>query len=76
VDLWSGLVGAMVCLLVICVLIAMITRATFQLVPAPLPYLAQEQIQYTTEQMGYANVKLQRIEKKLGTDPRQKKDKN
>ncbi|MBW4635465.1 MAG: hypothetical protein KME30_27310 [Iphinoe sp. HA4291-MV1] len=76
VDLWSGLVGGMVCFVVVCVFLAIVTRVTFQFAPAPLPYFVQQQIQYTTEQVGYANVKLQRVEKKLGTDPNQKKNRN
>ncbi|WP_460207520.1 DUF6753 family protein [Scytonema sp. NUACC21] len=55
-----------------CTATAVMTRAVFEMSPAPLPVAESEKIQYTREQTGYTNVKLQRVEKKLGTDPRQK----
>ncbi|NMG09749.1 DUF6753 family protein [Brasilonema sp. UFV-L1] len=54
---------------------AVITRAVFEVSPAPLPVAESEKIQYTREQAGYTNVKLQRVEKKLGTE-RNRNNKN
>jgi hypothetical protein len=55
-----------------CTATAVMTRAVFEMSPAPLPVAESEKIQYTREQAGYTNVKLQRVERKLRTDPRQR----
>ncbi len=68
----SRFVVTMVCFLVGCVLILMISKVGFQLAPRELGNFTQQQIERIHKQVEYANVKLQRIEKKLGTDPRQK----
>ncbi|KAB8318210.1 hypothetical protein SD81_017165 [Tolypothrix campylonemoides VB511288] len=56
-------------LIAACSSTAFVTRIVFGVAPAPLPFSESEKIQYTREQAGYTNVKLQRVEKKLGTDP-------
>lgn len=44
-----------------CTATAVMTRAVFEMSPAPLPVAESEKIQYTREQAGYVNVKLQRV---------------
>ncbi|TBR56542.1 hypothetical protein B4U84_29160 [Westiellopsis prolifica IICB1] len=68
----SRFVVTMVCFLVGCVLILMISKVGFQLAHSELGNFTQQQIERIHKQVEYTNVKLQRIEKKLGTDPRQK----
>lgn len=60
-------------LIAACSSTAFVTRIVFGVAPAPLPFSESEKIQYTREQAGYTNVKLQRVEKKLSTDPKQNK---
>lgn len=55
-----------------CTATAVMTRAVFEMSPTPLPVAESEKIQYVREQAGYTNVKLQRVECKLRTDPRQR----
>ena len=72
VDRWIPSIGF---LIIISFSVAIITRATFGITPPPLPENAQHQIEIThhllegtKEQVGYANVKLQRVENYLGTN--------
>ncbi|MBW4501996.1 MAG: hypothetical protein KME57_21090 [Scytonema hyalinum WJT4-NPBG1] len=53
-----------------CTVTAVVTRIVFGVAPAPLPAAVNEQIEYTREQVRYTNVKLQRVEKRLGTNRR------
>lgn len=46
-------------------LLALITRATFQFVPVSLPEITQLQIDKTQQQVGYMYTKIQRIEEHL-----------
>ena len=72
IDRWIPSIGF---LIIVSFSIAIITRATFGITPPPLPEIAQQQIlsthhllEKTKEQVGYANVKLQRVENYLGTN--------
>ena len=72
VDRWIPSIGF---LIIVSFCIAIITRATFGITPPPLPEIAQQQIEIThhllektKEQLGYAYVKLQRVENHLGTN--------
>ncbi|NJM19722.1 MAG: DUF725 domain-containing protein [Richelia sp. RM1_1_1] len=72
VDRWIPSIGF---LIIVSFSVAIITRATFGITPPPLPEIAQQQIEIThhllektKEQLGYAYVKLQRVENHLGTN--------
>lgn len=57
--------GAMLYIFFFSLLLVLITRATFQLVPIPLPEFTQHQIDKTQKQVEYVYTKLQRIENRL-----------
>ncbi|MBE9213662.1 hypothetical protein IQ247_13470 [Plectonema cf. radiosum LEGE 06105] len=73
VDVLLTLVGWFLLMLIFCVILAVVTRAVFEISPPPgLSHFTQEQIYKTKEQMGYAYVKLQRIENHIGSNPKPK----
>ncbi|BAZ19014.1 hypothetical protein NIES4071_108990 (plasmid) [Calothrix sp. NIES-4071] len=63
---WSlSWVGAIFYIFFFSLLLVLITRATFQLVPVSLPEFTQQQIDKTQKQVEYVYTKLQRIENRL-----------
>ncbi|NJL80871.1 MAG: hypothetical protein HC917_22465 [Richelia sp. SM2_1_7] len=73
VDVLLTLVGWFLLMLIFCVILAVVIRAVFEISPPPaLSPIEQEQIYKTKEQMGYAYVKLQRIENHIGSNPKPK----
>ncbi|TWH62560.1 DUF6753 family protein [Dulcicalothrix desertica] len=65
-------VGAIFYIFFFSLLLALFTRATFQLVPVSLPEITQHQIYKTQKQVDYIYTKIQRIEKHLESEKKGK----
>lgn len=66
-------------MLIFCVILAVVTRAVFEISPPGLSHFTQEriykslqQVEKTKEQMTHVYIKLQRIEEHIGSNPKPK----
>lgn len=79
VDVLLTLVGWFLLMLIFCVILAVVTRAVFEISPPGLSHFTQEriykslqQVEKTKEQMTHVYIKLQRIEDHIGSNPKPK----
>ena len=76
VDVLLTLVGWFLLMLIFCVILAVVTRAVFEISPPPglsqftqdRIYKSLQQVEDTKEQMTHVYVKLQRIEDHIGSN--------